>query len=58
MKAFYTLLGCIVWNRVMETVKRIQSLSDEEFNRMVQSVGPEEKKMAITIRRIGGQDNG
>lgn len=53
MKAFYTLLGYIVWNRVIETVKRIQSLSDEEFNRMVQSVGPEEKKMAITIRCVG-----
>lgn len=53
MKAFYILLGCIVWNRVIETVKRIQSLSDEEFNRMVQSVGPEEKEMAITIRCIG-----
>lgn len=36
MKVFYTLLGYIVWNRVMEIVKCIQSLSDEEFNRMVQ----------------------
>lgn len=53
MKEFYTLLGCIIWNRVMEIVKRIQSLSDEEFNRMVQSVGPEEKKLATTIRCIG-----
>lgn len=24
MKEFYTLLGCIVWNRVMEIAKRIQ----------------------------------
>jgi len=53
MKAFYTLLGFFVWNRVMETVKHIQSLSDEEFNRMVQSIELEEKKMAITIRCIG-----
>lgn len=52
MKAFYTLLGCVVWIRVVETVKRIQSLSDEEFNRMVQNVGPEVKEMAIRIRCI------
>lgn len=53
MKAFYTLLGFVVWNRVMKTVKCIQNLSDEEFNRMVQSLGPEEKKLATTIRCIG-----
>lgn len=53
MKAFYILLGCIVWNRVIEAVKRIQSMSDKEFNRMVQSIGPEEKKLAMTIRCIG-----
>jgi len=53
MKVFYTLLGYIVWNRVMEIVKHIQSLSDEEFNRMVQNVGPEKKKLAMMIRYIG-----
>lgn len=53
MKALYIILGYIVWNRVMEIAKNIQNLSDEEFNRMVQSVGPEAKRMAVEIRCIG-----
>lgn len=53
MKAFYTVLGYIVWNRVMEIVKNIQNLSDEDFNKMVQSVGPEAKRIAVEIRCIG-----
>ncbi len=56
MKALYTILGYIIWNQVMEVVKKIQNLRDEEFNRLVQSVGPEEKRMAMKIRDL--KENG
>ncbi|MCI8483478.1 MAG: hypothetical protein HFH41_03955 [Lachnospiraceae bacterium] len=53
MKEWYMVLGIILWRKAVKIARKIQRMSDQEFCRLVKGVGPEERRLAVKIRKAG-----
>lgn len=52
MNKFYMLLGAVVWKWIINLAEGIWNMSDERFYRVVQSMNPDEKRLAMQIRSM------
>lgn len=52
MNKFYTLLGAVMWKRIINAAECIGHMNDERFYRAIQSMNPDEKRLAMQIRNM------